>query len=56
MRIGDLIKIQTVAHHIGADVWRVVNGFRCDNPTVRYQGWPKFMVRADDIVEHIPQG
>jgi hypothetical protein len=52
MKKGDRIKFRAVTRWSAAAVWRRVNGFTKRNlPTVRYGGWPGFVVREHEILE-----
>ena len=51
IKIGDRIKFKAATRWNCGAVWRVVNGFWGDQPTVRYGGWSNFAVRLDEIVE-----
>jgi len=51
--IGDRIKFRAATRWGDRKVWRKVNGFHGseDKPTVRFGGWPEFVVRHHEIVE-----
>jgi hypothetical protein len=52
VKVGDRIKFKAVTRWSGRAVWRNVNGFDLNaRPTVRFGGWPDFVVRLNEILE-----
>tara|TARA_R100001143_G_C3245462_1_gene81095 strand:- start:129 stop:356 length:228 start_codon:yes stop_codon:yes gene_type:complete len=56
LKVGDRIKFKTddgaVTRWSNRAVWRNVNGFDLNaRPTVKFGGWPDFVVRLDEILE-----
>lgn len=51
LKLGDRIKFRAVTRWSDKPVWRKVNGFCNDHPTVRYGGWSQFVVRPTEIIE-----
>jgi len=53
LKVGDRIKFRAVTRSGAPAVWRKVNGFwfGTNEPTVRYHGWPNFVVKLNEILE-----
>lgn len=54
IKIGDRITFRAATRWSDRKATRVVNGFFCGNPTVRYGGSPNFVIRLEEIEEFIP--
>lgn len=55
LRIGDRITFRAATLHSGAPtLTRTVNGFDHGRPTVRCHGWPRFVVRFEEITKVEP--
>lgn len=53
--VGDYIKFKAVTRWSSRAVWRKVTGVG-KRVQVRYGGWPLFIVRDHEIIEHDPSG
>lgn len=53
--IGDRIVFRSITRWNDKIATRIVNGYVCGNPTVRFGGWRDFVVRPDEIVAIIPK-
>lgn len=51
IKIGDRITFKAATRFSYSKATRVVNGFCNGMPTVRYAGWPNFIVRPNEILE-----
>lgn len=50
IKIGDRIRFRAATRASDREVWRKVNGFaNGGQPTVRFHGWPDFVVRWHEI-------
>jgi len=57
IKVGDRIRFRSPTRNQDRTVWRTVNGFwpNTDKPTVRFNGWPDFVVYRDEITEIEPK-
>ena len=53
IQIGDSIKFKAPTRNSNKAVWRKVNGFfgYTTMPTVRFECWPAFVVRLNEIID-----
>ncbi len=51
IKIGDYIYFRAATPWSDRLVWRKVNGFLNGKPTVRFGGWPNFIVRPHEIAK-----
>ena len=50
LAVGDRIQFRAATRWSDKAVWRKVNGFIGDRPTVRFGGWGQFIVRPNEIL------
>lgn len=54
IKVGDRITFKAATRWSHRKATRVVNGFYCGRPTVRYAGCGGFIVHPFEILEHTP--
>jgi len=55
IKIGDRITFKVATRSYFQKATRVVNGRFLNDLTVSYHGWPRFIVKRHEVLEHHPK-
>lgn len=50
IKLGDMIQFESPARQNHKLLWRMVTGWKEGNPTVRFYGQPKFVVKLKTVL------